>query len=592
MAGLDEGAFKAPERTYTNGCRWMKVTNERISYAKLFGTYITFSHKFDFSGPEFGFAIPLDKVAPQLAKKYPGFASWPGDFALDAQGPSFWVDGSTSTKSAIVRQGGMQTYAAHATKGYYTWSELIGAEWCQSFKTEQLGNACDGVFYDERHYYSQNSAGIWCIDPKENIVGLLKSERGLSDMKRKGETASELERALVFIQRNNRIKTAASFAFYPEGRANILGNQVLNLHTKKVIQPLGEPVTWGPAGQMPWLSNFYDNFFLTPDQLPYFLAWLKRFYVGCLERKPRSGQAVYIFGGTGVGKTFNSRGVVGGLVRGFAEANEYLSGNDNFNAELFDYGLWVQDDAALATDYRAHKRASEMIKRIVANPSMRGNGKFMKASIMAWQGRLMFSGNTDAESVRLAPDMDLSLREKIMIFRTVEVSLTKFLPQEEMEAMLARELPALARFLVDYVPEPQCISADPRFGINSYLDPSIVTTANQSSQSGAFDEILEEWQRAHFMEREPHADTWSGTALQLHKAILLDPTLTEAMRSFNIQAVGRMLISLSAKRAASIQVAGDERRRVFIVHRDLELHPHKGSIVMNGNNGTSKFQKS
>jgi hypothetical protein len=586
MAGIDEGALKAPERYYTNGCRWQKLNPLPVPHALLVGHLVRVSAKFDFRGPEFGVSIPLDVVAQQLRIKYPKFAEWPGDFTLDAQGPSFWVDASESPKSAIVRETGMQTFSGHAHKPFFNWAELIGGDFCARFKTEQLGSAVTGIFYDEKHYFSKNSQGIWCIDPKENIVGLLKQERGLSDIKRKGDTTTEIERGLVYIQRNQRIKTAAPFAFYPEGEITVLGEKVLNTHTRKALAPSPEP------GDFPWIANFLHNLFLTEDQLVYFISWLSYFYRSCYLRAPRSGHCVFIAGGTSVGKTFLSRGIIGGLVGGFCEANQFLMGEDTFNSELFDCGLWCIDDASIASDFKAHKRFSEMIKRIVANPSIRCNGKFLKANTVAWQGRIIITLNTDAESVRMLPDLDISLREKIMIFRTVEVSKIAFMTQDKMEAMLARELPLFARYLLDYQIPVECQSADPRFGVRNYLEPSLVNTANQSSISGTFAEILEEFTRAHFTEREPHADKWEGTALQLHKSIMLDPTICEAMKPFNVQSVGRMMISLAAKKVFDISVSGGEGSRIFTIHRDETRFPRTKMLQTPKSTGPSGFQKS
>ena len=580
LAGIDEGALKAPERYFTNGCIWTKLNPLPVPWALLFGHAVRVSEKFDWKGPEFGVTIPLEVVAEKLAEKFPRFAEWPGDFVLGAQGPSFWVGGSISSKSAIVRETGLQTFAGHAHKSFFNWSELIGADFCDRFKTEQIGKAVDGVYYDEKHYWSRNNRGLWCLDPKENIVGLLKHERGMSDMKRKGENTTELERALVYVQRNHRIKVADSFAFYPEGVITVAGQKVLNTHSRKTAFPAPSPVS---ANDFPFLWGFLKTFFNPPEQLDYFLSWLAYFYAACYRRAPRSGQGVFIAGGTNVGKTFLNRAVIGTLVGGFGEANEYLLGSDNFNSELTDVALWVVDDGSIATDFRTHKRFSEMVKRMAANPSMRSNGKFLKANTVLWQGRIVVTMNTDADSIRMLPDLDLSLREKISIFRAHDVAQIQFLEQGEMDVMLTREIPAFARFLLDYRIPDHCQSGDPRFGVSNYLEKSLVNTANQSSVSGTFGEILEEWQRAFFVEREPHAMKWEGTALQLHKSILIDPTLSEAMKPYNVQAVGRMLVNLASKKVFDIRVEGDERRRIFVIPRDEKMFPAKKPALVAGN---------
>lgn len=573
LAGLDEGALHAIERHFTNGCKWQQLSPNTVPLARLRGFLVELSAKFDWKGPEFGAVIPLEIVSEQLRQKFPTFASWPGNFELGAMGPSFWVAGSESAKSAIVRETGIQTFANHASKGFFSWAELIGADFCNKFKTEQMGKAVEGIYYDEKHYYSKNSAGIWCIDPKENIVGLLKSERGLSDQKRKGEHLTEVEKALAFIQRNQRVKTAASFAFFPEGITKILDNTVLNTHTRQALPPAAEPAVWGPTGKFPFISQFLDTLFTTPDQLPFFLSWSSYFYKACHVRSPRSGHAVFIAGGTNVGKTFLTRGIIGGLVGGFAEPNDFLLGTDSFNGELCDCALWTVDDGSMSLDVKSHRRYSEMVKRVVANPSMRCNNKFVKASIVAWLGRLMVTLNTDPKSVQQIPDTDLSLLEKIMIFRAVEKAMVKFLPKEQMEEMLARELPHLARFLLDYQIPPQCLADDPRFMVREFHEPTLISTANQSSPTGTFAEILVEWQSQYFGTQNPFQTEWKGSSFHLYRDMSSCPELQDAMKAFPAKTVAQLLVSLAAKKTFDISVEGSEISRVFTIRRDQKMFP-------------------
>jgi hypothetical protein len=291
-----------------------------------------------------------------------------------------------------------------------------------------------------------------------------------------------------------------------------------------------------------------------------------------------------------VGKTFHNRGVIGGLVGGFSEVDKFFLGEDNFNSELFDHALWVIDDGSIATNFSAHKRFSEMVKRVVANPTIRCNGKFLKANTVSWQGRVFVTLNTDPESRRMIPDTDLSLREKIMIYRAVEEPKVKFLQADAMSEMLKCELPYLSRFLLDYQIPPQCQADDPRFGVRSYLEKSLLDSSNQSSVSGAFSEILEEWMRAYFMEQESFSDKWEGTSLQLYKAILLDHSLAEAMRPFNVQSVGRMMVNLVSKKIFDIRIQGDDAKRIFIIARD-EINFPKPRRVLVPHSVGSNFEK-
>ena len=112
--GFDRKAWEAPERLWTNGCDWRKLHDNKIRADVTRGWLVKASGSYKFTEREFGTAIPLEEVKKALTDKYSGFAAWPGEFSLNAMGPTFWVDESKSPKSATVRETGIQTFSAHA----------------------------------------------------------------------------------------------------------------------------------------------------------------------------------------------------------------------------------------------------------------------------------------------------------------------------------------------------------------------------------------------------------------------------------------------------------------------------------------------
>lgn len=583
LAGLDEPALTAPERYYTNGCTWKQISTTPVSGDLIRAFLVGISPKFEWTGPEFGPTIPLDVAAAELRKKFPQFANWPGPFELGSSGPSFWVSGSDSPLSAIVRISGIQTFAAHASKPFATWSELLGAEFVRQFRSKQVGAAVDNIYFDEKTYFSRLTDGSWARDNKENLVTYLKTHKNLSDRVCKGETASEIETAIGYIQRNHRIRTAASFAFYQEGMINFNGMTCLNTHTLKAMAPSN-------TSSFPWIGQFLDSLFDPQEQLPYFMSWLAHFYQSCYHRKPRSGHAIFLAGGTNIGKTFLNRAIIGALVGGFAEANDYLMGNDMFNEEIFDRAFWVVDDGSISTCSRSHKRFSEMVKKVVANPTFRVRGLYQKANTVPWQGRVSCSLNLDAESLRLIPDLEISIKEKIMLFKCVEKATTKFLQPDDMDSMLARELPEFARYLLDYTYPEHTLGNDPRFFVVPYHEASLMRSSNLSSQSGGFSEILAEFLKDYFG-RETTAEYWEGSALSLYRQIVADGSMVGIMKRHDPQAIARQLLSLAAKHVFDISIdATEEHRRVFKIGRGTSF-PHKpnGHVVPQAQNST--FEK-
>ena len=123
--------------------------------------------------------------------------------------------------------------------------------------------------------------------------------------------------------------------------------------------------TWGEG--FPWIAAFLERFFGDEHmQLPYFLSWLARAYQGALRRKPTRGQAIYIAGGAGSGKSFLSSRIIAPLFGGRSEATDYLTGQSRFNKDLFGSGIWYVDDATPLMDSRTHERYSAMIKKMAS----------------------------------------------------------------------------------------------------------------------------------------------------------------------------------------------------------------------------------
>lgn len=577
IGGLDENAL-AVTRMFTNGARWRKISDAPVPWARLQGWFIGISNKYEWLEKERGPAVPIEAVYERFkelsAEKFPRLSEWPGEFVLGAQGPSFWVEGSVSPKSAIIRENGFHTFSAHAHKSFFEWSELLGAEWVRGFQESKMGRSVEGIYYDGRNYFVRTPAGAWADENKDNLINELVCRRGMSRdvLKKKGNHFSDVEDAIAYIRNNCRVKGAAPFAFFPSGLIQFNGDRYLNTHTKNVLKPASTPAVWGSEGKFPRLSEFLSGFFDPKGQLDYFLSWLNRFYGSCYRRQPLSGQNVFLAGYQGTGKTFLNRAVLGAMMGGYSECKEFLLGEDGFNSDLFDYGLWCVDDGSLANSESIHRYFSEMIKRIAANRDMRSNEKFRKASLVGWQGRVFVTCNDDAESIRMIPRLDISIGKKIMLWKAAKRE-WKFLPDEEEKAILARELPHFCRFILDYQIPEHCCDGEVRYGVRHFHEPSLVASANLTTS--AFNDILDCWMREHFTVRHPDSDSWSGTALDLRGEILIDPLMADPMRQFSVEKLKRALAGLSNGSLFKVEVIAEGEMRIsYRIHRETH-YPKK-----------------
>lgn len=567
--GFDKPAWCEPNRYYTNSCEWAEIdAARRIPFGLLNGWMMAVGEKHAWRKDRGAIDIPLPVVAAELTKKFPTFATlWSGDFVEGAQGPSFWVEGSLSPKSAIVKPTGMFTFAAHAIKPFYSWSDLLGAQFVDKYAAEMLGKAVEGIYHDGTKYWRKDGYGDWKWFAKEDIASHLNVDRGLSTNK-DGSAPSEVARAIQYVQNWQSVVGAAPFVFQPTGILTRNGSKFLNTHTRVVMRPADGIALWGPNGQFPFLSAFLDGL-LFPDEsnppLPFFLSWLSRFYRGAYEFNLESGQNAFLLGPPAVGKTFLNQGLLPALMGGSAEAEGYLLGRTDFNSDLFEVGFWTIDDNSATVDAVTHKKFSAMVKKMAANTTFQYHAKFRIPCSVDWRGRVFVTANDDEQSATIVPDLSISNLDKVMLWRTVAKPPVHFPSRRECERIIRDEGPWLARFLLEYQIPEQCLGSS-RFGVLSYHDKTLLQTAEQSSRGAAFTEIIVDWSERYFAE---HAvEYWEGTGYQFLKALHVDDLAREAgLRSLSPTYVGTQLAALKAKGVLKMEANSVKQTRVWRIYR-------------------------
>lgn len=75
------------------------------------------------------------------------------------------------------------------------------------------------------------------------------------------------------------------------------------------------------------------------------------------------------------------------------------------------------DDTVSAASFQDQRKATELIKRGVANPRISFMAKHVDAITIPWSGRIIVSLNDDANSMSVIPTMDSSNRDKLMAFK-------------------------------------------------------------------------------------------------------------------------------------------------------------------------------
>ena len=558
---LDVPAWDSPSRYYTNSGEWMQCSDYVVPSSLIQGWLFEVCKKHQWKKEENAIEIPLPVVWEELKKLHPQHG-WENSFELESQGPSFFIQGSSSPKSAIVKSTGIYTFSANAAKPFWSWSDLLGASFCAEYKNKSMGKAVEGVYHDGMKYWVKDGLNCWRPYTKEDVASYLNIIRGLSLERYKG-APSEVDEALMFIRHWQPIDGAAPFVFQAYGIYSDSGPRFLNTHTRRVLTPADGSASWGPQGPFPWLAAYFDYLFDPIGQKDFFLAWLKRFYTSAHDLKLDRGQNVFVIGPAGTGKTLLSQNILTKLLNGSAEAQKYLLGETSFNSQLFETALWTVDDNSSSVSATSHSLFSSAIKKMTSNQTFEYHAKFRVPMTVSWLGRVFVTANDDEESLRIIPDLEISALEKTMLFRTTKVPFA-FPPSDELESIIRKELPFFARWLLDWEYPEETKGAN-RYGIKAYHEPSLLQKAEHSSRSNAFSEILDDWSTDWFRDH-PTMQAWEGTAFSLLKEFNIEDDRRASLKNLTTDTVSRQLSALKSK-GHSIESSTRGGARVWKINR-------------------------
>lgn len=516
LPGLDLDAFKNWRLMYDVGFDWIGVEESKnaVTWAEACGWLVTASE----GAPWRGDKIDLTIIAEEVERRFPG--RWPGPFELDMRGPRFWDPAADNPTGAIIRETGMQCFTGHDP--FKSWASIFGTQFMDRHQQEDLGRMIEDVWFDGKKYWYPAGDGLWVPHDERGLTRHLKVVHGLSGERDEGRTHSQVERALHAVDEMRRVAGAAPFIFRPAGMIEFMGEKVINTANCQVLQPPNDltGLEWGDG--FPWIAQFLEEFFDPDEQIHWFLAWLQRFYLGALNGEQTQGQAMFIIGPTGRGKTFLSNVIVSNLMGGHQDASDFLLGKDRFNKPLFHKPLWTIDDALPGDTNDQHRQFSSLLKKITANSTFQYHAKFADAVMVEWMGRVMVSGNLDAESLRILPDCDTSILDKIM-FLKVGKPKRHFESRSVMTEQIMRELPHFAAYLVEHEPDESLFNADPRYGIHSYHHPDLRDSAGDLTDTATMRQVLSLFMREFL--KDTKLKSWKGTGIELIQVMSSDDSI-------------------------------------------------------------------
>lgn len=457
-------------------------------------------------------SIPIEVIAQEVEKRFPN--RWIGDFEVGARGPLFWIDDGIDREGCQVFEDGMIVYSDR-DKGWLTWRDIFGPAFVQEFEEQKMGDLLDEYWFNGRQFFKQHDDDTAKTIPRDQLVLELR-QRGFKPKPKKGEFISEVDSAIILISNQNRIDEIAPVVFRREKRiVPFNGLKILNSATVVPVEPADD----GDFTNWPFLNRFFDQFFVDSTNIRtkyYFFAWLQRFYRAFLNNREDQGQACILVGPAKRGKTLISNKVIAALVGGFADASDYLSGGTKFNKDLGRAACWVIDDTVSAASFADQRKATELIKRGVANPKIQFMAKYADAVTLPWAGRIILSLNDDPNSMSVLPTMDSSNRDKLMAFKVAQKPFA-FPPKQELEATIEEELPFFAKFLLDWKPPVEVLDDD-RFGVKSFIDRSISYAAYDNSSRSQVAELIDYFAKA-CREQNSEMKEWRGTITEFQVAL-------------------------------------------------------------------------
>jgi len=490
FARLDESAWNNLTKYFDVGTDWQQVSESPIQNSHVEAWMMEANAKMRWKSEDT--LIPLEDVATEIERQYPG------QMQLDRRGfeegarcNCFW-EGRQNPTACVIQERGIVAFSSH--KLFHTWRGILGDKFVDKFTSDKIGRAAEGKYFDGQRYWIKTADG-WAPRYKEDLVMRLRKHR--LDASKKSDNTSEVEDVLLYIQERHSVAGAAPFLYDRRDTIRINGEKILNISTVKVVPPAVEPQAWGE--NFPWLAEFLDTCWddaLVPcveggapqQAKEIFLAWLQRFYSTALQGSLDKGQALFLAGATGVGKSLMSLHIIAGALGGGEDATKYLIDGSGFNKSLLKVACWQIDDGKAKQDRLGF---AEALKAAIANPMHDYEAKFHDARRVEWNGRVAVTLNHDPDSLGMVPDTSSGLADKIILLKFADKP--RDFPQKWLlEQTIAQEMPYFLRFLIDW-PMPEGIRGGSRYGIKAYMHEQTRVNALLASGASEVLEIIDIW---------------------------------------------------------------------------------------------------
>lgn len=558
LAGIDKAALMNSSTYYDIGTLWEPYNTSPLPVSvaeNWFAESVAKAVRKNRTGggpPE----IPMEEVFAELESRFPN--TWPkgAPFHEGCRGPAIWDPNATNPTSCIFQKHGVYQFSAE--KIFVSYAEIFGAAFVRKYEENRIGAAVNTVYYAGRTgYYRQFPDGAWRLVGKDDIAQYLLTVHGLSPRRPAHNQPSEIDNSLLHIQNTRTVDGGIPLVYSKDEVVRMGGGyRLLNIARITPMEPEDRPVgpegvAWGDG--FPWIAGWLMSVFEPRKQLVYLLAGMKASWEGARRCAPVRIPAVFIVGGTNIGKTFLNAKMIPAIMGGGADAKSFLVKGEAFNKQLLEVGHWHIDDSEAASNRQDHQKFTERVKGIAANPFLSYHPKYVDEQQVPLRASLGVTLNGDPESLLMIPDLDRNILDKLSVFKGVDKGTWKFKGHANSEMMLAQELPAFLRWLANWKPL-KFLTTKTRFGVRTYINPDIRDIAATSSFDSDILGILEVlWSSEDsLLELRKSGEPWVGTSAELVSVMAAHAVACKLMAGMTVRGVGMRLAKLSKVKGTGV----------------------------------------
>lgn len=369
------------------------------------------------------------------------------------------------------------------------------------------------AYYDSarKEYLIRNAGGRWHSHAPTSFKVHLKA-RGFSTKAREGESLSDAERAMLYIQNEKDVRYHGPLAGRASGFYNEDGVRFLVTDSPQIVEPV-------PGECQTILALLAGLVGTDPEhgerQLVTLTSWLKVGYEALRAGKRQPGQAPAFAGPVGCGKSLLQQIITALLGGRSAKAMRYMSGHTPFNSDLFGAEHLILEDEQSSTDIRARMNMAAHIKAVAVNDVHSCHGKGRDAVSLRPFWRASISLNDQEESLLVLPPITADIADKLILLRCQRPKVDFPTGTHDLRnaywLRLMAELPAFAYFLTQYrIPSEL---QDQRFGVRYFHHPDLVESLRSLAPEAKLLELID---RELWQNREQR---WEGTAGELESRL-------------------------------------------------------------------------